>query len=148
MSTALYWQHSRPNAQCADYFSMDAYQDSGEPEAYLSYYKAHKKHLRPNQGFFIVPGLFWYMARSAKQMWEFEPNLLMKLRRSYEYALGPELNGSVVGINPWHWKNRKGCAQDWCCRGAVNFTNLTALAANITKNITCDGCMPPAPLLA
>ena len=47
--------------------------------------------LRPKQGFFLVPGIFWFMARSPKQMAEFEPNLLMKL---YGRSVHRDSNGA------------------------------------------------------
>lgn len=45
----------------------------------------------------------------------------------------------MVGMNPWHWANREGCAQDWCCRGAVDFTNLVYVAGSIAYNISTGG---------
>ena len=88
-----------------------------------------------------MPGLFWYMDRSPEQMREFEPNLMAKLSGDYQFATSPELRDVIVGFNPWHYKNRPTCAQDWCCRGAEGFGNLTALATAIARN-SCGGCLP------
>ena len=133
MRTAIRWQRSHGN--CGDYFSMDSYTDTGEPAYNAQIYTSAKGDLLPGQGFFFVPGLFWYMDRSPEQMREFEPNLMAKLSGDYQFATSPELRDVIVGFNPWHYKNRPTCAQDWCCRGAEGFGNLTALATAIARNI-------------
>ena len=85
MRTAIRWQRAHGN--CGDYFSMDSYSDTGEPESNAQVYKAAKGDLLPGQGFFVVPGLFWFMARSPKAMREYEPSLIAKLKGDYELAM-------------------------------------------------------------
>ena len=122
---------------CGDILSIDHYLDSGEPEYYQQYYEWMGKKLLPGQGFFMVPGLFWYMDRNiTKNPWELQ--LMDKLNKSYHYSLQPPLNKWMKGMMPWHWANRPTCAQAWCCRGAQDFSRLTKLAEEIVKNITAS----------
>ena len=44
---------------------MDNHQDAGEAEQYRAYYAGLGPKLLPGQGFFQVPGLFWFMDRSV-----------------------------------------------------------------------------------
>lgn len=140
MWTAVRWQAEHGN--CGDYFSMDSYSDDQEPERYRDYYTKVSPELLPGQGFFTVPGLFWFMARTMPN--SYENSLMGKLSGNYKYATTvPALMKSMVGLNPWHWANRPKCAQDWCCRGAQDFHRLADLGRNITKyivgNATANG---------
>ena len=45
-----------PTTNCGDYFSIDYYMDTGEPEYYKQFYAALGLLLQPGQGFFMVPG--------------------------------------------------------------------------------------------
>lgn len=140
MQAAVKWQ--RGGRRCGDYFSMDNYLDGGEAEMYRSYYRKVAPLLLPGQGFFMVPGLFWYMKEPMPNA--YEHTLIKKLQFTYDYAVGDDvLRSTVVGLNPWHWFNNPKCSEPSCCRGAQDFGNITAMATVITYNISCGGCLPP-----
>lgn len=79
LQAAVAWQAANGGTPCGDYFSMDYYLDEGEAEYYRDYYAALGPSLLPGQGFFMVPGLFWFMDRTASDLAAYEPSLVEKL---------------------------------------------------------------------
>ena len=68
------------------------------------------------QGFFMIPGIFWFDNPPVGQPIPSPAWLVGKMQAHWEYATKTP---GVVGLNPWHWGDRAGMPQPSFARGAI-----------------------------
>jgi hypothetical protein len=105
-----------------DYVSIDSYSDDPATEIGNAAAAFDGMALQPpspyssaGQGFFVVPGIFWFDNPPVDQPIPSPLWLVSKMRLSWEYCAH---TAGCVGLNPWHWGDRRGMKPPCFARGA------------------------------
>jgi hypothetical protein len=105
-----------------DYVSIDSYNDDPATEvanaasAYAGMQlDAPNPYASKGQGFFVIPGIFWFDNPPVGQPIPSPSWLVGKMKLSWEYCAK---TAGCVGLNPWHWGDRNGMKPPSFARGA------------------------------
>ena len=105
-----------------DYVSVDSYSDDPATEvanaanAYAGMaLDAPNPYASRGQGFWIIPGIFWFDKPPVGKPIPSPSWLVGKMKQSWEYCTQTV---GCVGVNPWHWGDRKSMKPPSFARGA------------------------------